>query len=226
MLVVGFPAGTFRTNCYVLAPRPGAGCVIVDPGQDVAEPLERALTDHALTPAAVLATHGHPDHVAGIADLARAHDVPVRIRPEDRPMLDSVPESVVELGDEPVEAAGLTIDVLHTPGHTPGSAVFRLETEEGGRIALTGDTLFAGSAGRTDGPTGDADALRSSLALLARVLDDDTVLLPGHGPSTTMERERTANPFLAAAEHDTLGTATATAEMGTTDVETRERDMR
>lgn len=219
MLVAGFPTGTFQANCYVLAPGRGAGCVIVDPGGGAAEPLDRALGEHALTPTAILATHGHPDHVHAAAGLARVHGVPVWIRPEDRPLLTdpragvdteqlpgaesallagtwTEPDRVEELGVDPVETAGLRIDVLHTPGHTPGSVVFHLTTGEGGRIALTGDTLLPGTAGRTDLPGGDGQALRRSLDLLADTLAGDTVLLPGHGPSTTMERERASNPFL------------------------------
>lgn len=222
MLVAGFPAGTFQANCYLLAPGPDRACVIVDPGEDAGAPLDRVVSEHRLTPAAILATHGHPDHVHAAAETARAYDLPVWIRPEDRRLLSRPwlglndelaaglghrpwpePDAVRELGadgdPEPVlELAGLRIEALHTPGHTAGSTVFRLATGEGGQIALTGDTLLPGSAGRTDLPGGDPTALRRSLARLTATLPDDTVLLPGHGPSTTMGQEKTSNPWLAA----------------------------
>ncbi|WP_199434843.1 MBL fold metallo-hydrolase [Qaidamihabitans albus] len=215
MLVVGFPAGAFQANCYLLATAEGHDCVIVDPGEGAAEPVERALREHRLSPATVLATHGHFDHVYSAATIADAHGVPVRIRPEDRPLLSdplrglgpelsaafgevtlSEPDDVAELREGPLELAGLRIAVDHTPGHTPGSVVFRVESEEGGQLALTGDTLFAGSAGRTDLPGGDPAGLVRSLRGALLTLADDTVVLPGHGPTTTIGRERTTNPFL------------------------------
>lgn len=227
VLVAGFPAGTFQANCYLLAPGPDSACVIVDPGQDAGAPLEQAIAEHGLTPAAILATHGHPDHVHTAADTARAYDVPVWIRSDDRPLL-SRPwlglnrELAAGLGDHPwpepdtvreldtasqpepiLELAGLRFEALHTPGHTQGSTVFRLSTGEGGCVALTGDTLLAGSAGRTDLPGGDAAVLRRSLTRLTATLDDETVLLPGHGPSTTMGQGKASNPWLADAIRDT-----------------------
>ncbi len=215
MLVVGFPAGAFRANCYLVAAGPGGECVVVDPGEGAEEGIERALREHELTPAAVLATHGHYDHVASAAAVADAHGVAVHIRPEDRhlltdplaglgPELGAVvgtvtlpePAAVEPLSEGPLDLAGLRIEVLHTPGHTPGSVVFGLRTEEGGRVALTGDTLFAGSVGRTDLPGGDPAALATSLRTTVLSLADDTVVLPGHGGSTTIGRERAGNPFL------------------------------
>ncbi|GAA1230317.1 MBL fold metallo-hydrolase [Prauserella halophila] len=223
MLVAGFPAGTFQANCYLLAPAPGGPGVIVDPGEDAIASLDGTVAEHGLTPVAILATHGHPDHVHAAAEAARTYDIPVWIRPEDHPLLRRPwrglnhdlaaglgarpwpePHTVRELPDRtgdshPVlELAGLRIEVLHTPGHTAGSVVFRLATGEGGQIALTGDTVMAGSAGRSDLPGGDPVALRRSLAMLSAVLDDDTVLLPGHGPSTTMGQEKSGNPWLTA----------------------------
>ncbi|MBB3665732.1 MULTISPECIES: MBL fold metallo-hydrolase [Prauserella salsuginis group] len=230
MLVAGFPAGTFQANCYLLAPGPGGPCVVVDPGEGASAPLDRAVAEYGLTPAAILATHGHPDHVHTAAEAARTYDVPVWIRPEDRPLLRrpwlalndelaaglgdrpwSEPDTVRELGasacgtETVLDVAGLRIEALHTPGHTEGSVVFRLVTEEGGQVALTGDTLLPGSAGRTDLPGGDPAALRRSLAMLAEVLDDAAVLLPGHGRSTTMGQEKASNPWLAASDGGPVG---------------------
>ncbi|WP_439386694.1 MBL fold metallo-hydrolase [Amycolatopsis lexingtonensis] len=184
MLVVGFGSGPLQANCYLLAEAAGGPCVVVDPGQEVAAPLAAALAEHRLVPAALVATHGHPDHVASAASLSAEHGVPLHLHPADAPLHDgaSVPLATGTF-------AGLEIDVRPAPGHTPGSVVLVLETAEGGRLALTGDTLFAGSVGRGD----VAEAVRELLA----GLPDDTVVLPGHGPATTIGRERAGNPFLA-----------------------------
>ncbi|MEV7042429.1 MBL fold metallo-hydrolase [Amycolatopsis sp. NPDC051061] len=184
MLVVGFGSGPLQANCYLLAEAAGGPCVVVDPGPEAAAPLAAAFAEHRLVPAALVATHGHPDHVASAADVTAAHGVPLHLHPADAQLYDgdSVP---LETGT----FAGLAVDVRHLPGHTPGSVVLELGTPEGGRLALTGDTLFAGSVGRG----ADAEAVRGLLASLP----DDTVVLPGHGPATTIGRERAGNPFLA-----------------------------
>lgn len=209
MLVVGFPSGTFAANCYLVAREAGAECVLIDPGQDAAPKVAAALEEHRLTPVAVLATHGHFDHVADAA----AFGLPVHLRPEDHGLLadpasgaspqllaalgDAVrpvePVELVDLADGELELAGLMITAAHTPGHTPGSAIFRL-----GELAFTGDTLFAGSIGRTDLPGGSVSQLEQSLADRLLTLDDRTVVLPGHGGTSTIGRERQANPFLTA----------------------------
>ncbi|MEU6642910.1 MBL fold metallo-hydrolase [Saccharomonospora sp. NPDC046836] len=215
MLVVGFPAGAFQANCYLLASGAGRECVIVDPGEGATERIDEALREHHLTPAAVLATHGHLDHVASAATVADAHGIPVWIRLEDRPLLSdplrglgpqlaaalgprtlAEPRRVSELGEGTLELAGLRIIVEHTPGHTPGSVVLLLGSTQGGQLALTGDTLFAGSIGRTDLPGGDGAAIMRSLRTTLLPLADDTVVLPGHGPNTTIGREKATNPFL------------------------------
>ncbi|MDQ0381939.1 MBL fold metallo-hydrolase [Amycolatopsis thermophila] len=195
MLVVGFGAGALQANCYLLAPGADTACVVVDPGQDSAGAVAGALAEHRLTPVAVLATHGHPDHVADAALLTAAHDVPMWIHPADRGLYDGgEPADVRELTGAPLELADLVIEVDPAPGHTAGSVVFRVATPEGGRLALTGDTLFAGSIGR-----GDHRRLGESLRDVLLPLPDDTVVLPGHGPATTIGRERAGNPFLSGA---------------------------
>jgi glyoxylase-like metal-dependent hydrolase (beta-lactamase superfamily II) len=196
LLVVGFATGAYQANCYLLATGPGAGCVIVDPGEGVVGALDAALREHALTPAAILATHGHFDHVASATEVAEEHGVTVRMHPADAGLLG---ESVhcVPLAEETLTLAGLEITVEAAPGHTPGSVVFRLGSAEGGLLAITGDTLFAGSIGRTDREGGDAEDLARSLRSKVLTLPDETVVLPGHGPATTIGRERAANPFLA-----------------------------
>jgi hydroxyacylglutathione hydrolase len=184
VLVVGFGSGPLQANCYLLAEAAGGPCVVVDPGQEVAAPLTAALAEHRLVPAALVATHGHPDHVASAASLSAEHGVPLHLHAGDAELYEgaSVP---LETGT----FAGLAVDVRHVPGHTPGSVVLDLGTPEGGRLALTGDTLFAGSVGRG----ADAETVRA----LLESLPDETVVLPGHGPATTIGRERVGNPFLA-----------------------------
>ncbi|MEU3626272.1 hypothetical protein BS329_16575 [Amycolatopsis coloradensis] len=194
MLVVGFPAGPLEANCYLLAPADGGECVIVDPGEDVLEPLEAALAAHGLTPVAMLATHGHPDHVASAAEVGARHGIPLHLDEADRPLVAGEwKDGIVPLVDGPLRLAGLEITVSRTPGHTAGSVVFGLTSAEGGRIALTGDSLFAGSIGRSSGEDGE---LVRSLGAKVMTLPDDTVVLPGHGPATTIGQERAGNPFL------------------------------
>ena len=221
MLVVGFPTGALQANCYLLAAGEGEACVIVDPGQDAVEPIMTALRKHRLSPVAVLLTHGHFDHAFSVAPVCDGNDVPAWIHPDDREMLSDPlkgvsqesaaffggqltmrePKEVRELSDGvDLDIAGLKLTVDHTPGHTGGSVMFRSGTEEGGRLVLSGDTLFAGSIGRTDLPGGDHQAMLRSLRGKVLTLPDDTVVLPGHGPSSTIGRERAGNPFLLGLE--------------------------
>ncbi|MDP4508082.1 MBL fold metallo-hydrolase [Nonomuraea turcica] len=213
MLIAGFPAGAFQTNCYVVAPAAGEECVIVDPGQDATEGVDELLREHRLKPVAVLLTHGHLDHVWSVAPVCGARDVPAWIHPEDRHLLSdpaagwsgtsaslfgdltlSEPDDVRELTDGAVlKLAGLELAVDHTPGHTRGSVSFRLPDDE---VMFSGDLLFAGSIGRSDLPGGDYPTILRSLAAKCLPLPDDTVVLPGHGPQTTIGRERATNPYL------------------------------
>jgi hydroxyacylglutathione hydrolase len=222
VLVAGFPAGSFQTNCYVVAPGPGEACVVVDPGQDAVEPLDALLAEHRLTPVAVLLTHGHFDHTFSVTPVCDGHDVPAWIHPEDREMLTDPlkgmsaqataffggriemrePREVRELTDGVgLDLAGLSLRVDHTPGHTRGSVVFTLPASGGAtgdevEVILAGDTLFAGSIGRTDLPGGDHAQMLASLRDKLLTRDDSAVVLPGHGPTTTVGRERASNPFL------------------------------
>ncbi|MFE5702417.1 MBL fold metallo-hydrolase [Rhodococcus koreensis] len=219
MLVTGFPAGMFQTNCYILAQDDAPECVVVDPGQDAAEPLFEFLDQSNLTPTAVLLTHGHLDHVWNAYDVCEKFGIPAFIHPEDRYMLSDPgrgigptmkpfiegmtfvePGEVIELADgDVIEQAGMSFAVDHTPGHTQGSVVFRTRvvTENGPvEIALTGDTLFQGSIGRSDLPGGNHEQLLQSIADKLLVLADDTAVLPGHGGSSTVGAERGSNPFL------------------------------
>ncbi|MBE7162184.1 MAG: MBL fold metallo-hydrolase [Williamsia herbipolensis] len=219
MLIAGFPTGAFQANCYVLATEPGGPCLAVDPGQDAAEPLAALLAEHRLTPSAVLLTHGHLDHVAGAAQVCGRAGIPAHIAAADEHLLDDPlaglsaelrsalvgfpldglrPPEVVLLADR-LESAGIRLHVDRTPGHTPGSVVFRIEADEAARhpeVLFTGDILFAGSVGRTDLPGGSWEELQHSLRASLLTRTDDAVVLPGHGPSSTIGAERVGNPFL------------------------------
>jgi len=217
VLVAGFPAGAFQANCFVLAAEAGGPCIIVDPGQDVEEPLQRVLAEHRLVPVAVLLTHGHFDHVFSVTPVCDGNGIPAWIHPDDRVLLSDPmrglsaeagqlfggrvvlrePSEVRLLADgASLDLAGVTLTVDHTPGHTPGSVTFRATTQEGVELLVAGDVLFAGSIGRTDLPGGDHNQMLVSLRDKVLVLDDETVVLPGHGPTTTVGRERASNPFL------------------------------
>ncbi|WP_328917103.1 MULTISPECIES: MBL fold metallo-hydrolase [unclassified Streptomyces] len=221
MLIAGFPAGAWGTNCYVVAPAAGEECVIIDPGHLATQGVEDTLAKHRLKPVAVILSHGHIDHVASVVPVCGAHDVPAWIHPEDRYML-SDPEKALgraigqplmgeltvgepgdlkELADgSTLTLAGLEFSVAHAPGHTRGSVTFRLpERADIPSVLFSGDLLFAGSVGRTDLPGGSAAELYESLARVCLPLDDSTVVLSGHGPQTTIGRERAANPYLGEA---------------------------
>lgn len=218
MLIAGFPAGAWGTNCYVVAPAAGEECVIIDPGHQATQGVEDALKKHRLKPVAVLLTHGHIDHVASVVPVCGAHDVPAWIHPSDRYMLSDPekgigrsigmplmgeltvgePDDVRELDDGAlVKLAGMDFSVAHAPGHTKGSVTFRMpEREDVPQVFFSGDLLFAGSIGRTDLPGGDMDEMFASLARVCLPLDDSTVVLPGHNDHTTIGRERASNPYL------------------------------
>jgi hydroxyacylglutathione hydrolase len=289
VLIAGFPAGSFATNCYVVAPGPGEECVIIDPGQDAEPGVTELLAEYRLRPVAVLATHGHVDHIWSVAPVCGAKGIPAYIHPADRDLLSdpakgfplqvgqqlfrgltfTEPDDVIELADGmTLRLAGVELVVDHAPGHTPGSVTFRAATADatqsrgpqghrgvpggssprasaadasqsrgpqghrgvpgrgvrglapgetecppgpalgvsgGGlpprantvHVLFSGDLLFAGSIGRTDLPGGDYPTILDSLSRVCLVLPDDTRVLPGHGPQTTIGTERAANPFLA-----------------------------
>ena len=218
MQIVGFPAGMFQTNCYIVSDDAG-DCVIVDPGQDAEEQVRRQVSEAGLKPRAVLLTHGHLDHIWNAQQVADHYGVPAYIHQEDREMLAdpakglsldlsamlkevtfSEPAEVIEVFDgDTLSIGSMVFEVDHVPGHSPGSVSFRItvETEQGPRmVVLGGDVLFRDGVGRTDLPAGDTEVLMQSIAKKFLVLDDDAVVLPGHGPSTTIGRERSSNPFL------------------------------
>jgi hydroxyacylglutathione hydrolase len=247
VLIAGFPAGSFAANCYLLASGPGEECLIIDPGQDAEPGINEIIERYRLRPVAVLATHGHLDHIWSVAPVCDARGIPAYIHAADRALLSdpargfglgpaqqlfggmtfSEPDDVLELTDGmTLELVGIKLVVDHAPGHTPGSVTFRLAAEDavdsGGTAApgfsasadlagrppgalrggeagtlFTGDLLFAGSIGRTDLPGGDYETILVSLARVCLPLPDETVVLSGHGPQTTIGAERATNPFLA-----------------------------
>jgi hydroxyacylglutathione hydrolase len=211
MLIAGFPAGSWGTNCYVVAPAAGEQCVVVDPGQDAVPGIEEILREHRLSPAAVLLTHGHIDHVWSVVPVCGTHDVPAYVHPADRYMLSdpaagigmpgrdlfgmafTEPSDVIELtGHDEIDLAGLRFTVDSAPGHTEGSVTFTLADT----AFFSGDLVFAGSIGRTDLPGGSYDAILDSLRRVVLPLPDDLPILSGHGPATTVGRERATNPYL------------------------------
>ena len=220
MLIAGFPAGPWATNCYVAATGPGAECIVVDPGKDAAEGVAELVREHRLKPVAVLLTHGHIDHMWSVAPVAGSYDSTAWIHPADRHLLTdplqgvsaesaalvlggrytfAEPSDVRELSDgASLELAGLRVDVDHTPGHTWGSVTFRTPYDEEGvpEVLFSGDLLFAGSIGRTDLPGGDHPTMLTTLATKVLPMDDGVVVLPGHGRETTIGAERATNPFL------------------------------
>lgn len=232
MLVIGFPAAAFGTNCYVMAPSAGQECLVVDPGIGVLDTLSEVLTENRLRPAAVLLTHGHADHVYSVTPVCDAHDVPAVIHADDRYRLEDPlrtldrelvamleqqfgkastwvePSEVRLVGDaETLAVAGLDLTVIHAPGHTEGSVMFSFDAVpdgvSGGAAAaftstlVSGDVLFAGSIGRTDLPGGDHAAMMRSLREKVLTQPDGALVLPGHGPATTIARERATNPYLS-----------------------------
>ena len=220
MLIAGFPAGPWGTNCYVVATGPDSECVVIDPGKDAADGVAQVVREHRLKPVSVLVTHGHVDHMWSVAPVAGTYDATAYIHPLDRHLLadpmagmsrDSAammlggkyefaePERVEELTDlQTVELAGISFTVDHAPGHTPGLVTFRTPypEEEVSEVLFSGDLLFAGSIGRTDLPGGDHPTMLRSLRDKVLPLRDDVVVLPGHGEQTSIGRERATNPFL------------------------------
>lgn len=220
MLIAGFPAGPWGTNCYVAATGAGSECVIIDPGKDSADGVAAIVAEHKLKPVAVLVTHGHIDHMWSVAPIAGTYDATAWIHPADRHLLANPmagmstdtaamvlggkyefaePDAVEEMNDGQIlELAGLSFTVDHAPGHTQGSVAFRTPyaQQEIAELMFSGDLLFAGSIGRTDLPGGDHTAMLQSLRTKVLTLPDNIVVLPGHGEQTDIGRERRTNPFL------------------------------
>jgi glyoxylase-like metal-dependent hydrolase (beta-lactamase superfamily II) len=201
--------GDFQTNCYVVrAEESSSDCLVVDAGLDAEELLD-LLARHRLSPVAIILTHGHVDHIVGAAALRRQFpQVRLYIHKLDAPMLADPranlsvmmgmtftvePAEVLLADGDTVEQAGITLRVLHTPGHTPGGISLYSESEG---LVFVGDTLFADSVGRTDFPGGDMEQLLAGIRTKLFALPDNTVVYPGHGMRTTIGREKRVNPFV------------------------------
>jgi len=201
--------GAYETNCYILRESAAAkDCLIVDAGLGAGQ-LINFLKEHELNPVAVVLTHGHIDHIAGVAALrAQFADIKVYIHKVDAKMLTEAEHNLSALagvpfsadpadlfveGGDVIEQVGIKLQVLHTPGHTPGGICLYSRNEG---IVFTDDTLFAGSVGRTDFPNGSMSQLLKSIREKLFTLPDETKTYPGHGPITTIAREKLHNPFL------------------------------
>jgi glyoxylase-like metal-dependent hydrolase (beta-lactamase superfamily II) len=208
MLVQALVTGPFQENTYLVAKGEGEPCVIIDPG-DEADRIADTIEALDLKPEIILNTHGHLDHIGAVPDLRERYDIPFAIHPADAFLLENVdqharmfglsgyrdPEVDRELvAGETIEAAGLSFEVVFTPGHSPGHVTFRVDG-----AAFSGDCLFAGSIGRTDLPGGDPNVLKRTLHDIFLKWPDDTIVYSGHGPETTIGQERRTNPFLTGA---------------------------
>ena len=185
------------TNCYLLLDEDSGAMAVIDPGDDIADSLRHFCVDNGWDLRAVFLTHGHYDHVGGVAALRKKFpDIPVYLHPADAekdsrllPTSHLGPLTLWREGDV-VTLGSLQVEVLHTPGHSGGSVVLLAED-----VMLCGDTLFAGSMGRTDFPGGSDEQMRASLKRLGE-LEGELRVFPGHGAFTTLEREQEGNPYL------------------------------
>ncbi|HEX4164806.1 MAG TPA: MBL fold metallo-hydrolase [Bryobacteraceae bacterium] len=202
-----FPVGPLRCNCTLLANLETLDAIVVDPGDEIADILAR-LARHSLTLRQIVVTHAHIDHIGGAAQIKRITGAPVLFHQADLPILGMLEMQAAWLGiptpeqvalDQSAEDGlsagipGLDAKVIHTPGHTPGSICLLFPKQE---LLLAGDTLFAGSVGRTDLPGGNAKALLRSIHTRLLALPENTLVVPGHGEETTLGQERETNPFL------------------------------
>jgi hydroxyacylglutathione hydrolase len=205
LAVERYELGPIATNCYVVrASEEASKAVVIDPGGEAAE-LGHELEGLGVTCAGILITHGHWDHLGGVADLAEATGAPVHMAADERIALERINDfapaelplrpytpDVLLRGDETLDLAGITFQTLLVPGHSPAHLAYYAEG-----CLFSGDVLFAGSVGRTDLPFGDWDTLVASIRLLADRFPPETVVYSGHGPETTLGDELARNPFLA-----------------------------
>jgi hydroxyacylglutathione hydrolase len=213
VLITSFAAPAYATNCWIIAPGEGQECIVIDPGMpDVSFEVMKICQNHRLKPIAALVTHGHLDHTFSIQPVCDGYGIPAYIHSEDRILLGhpekalslnfaealegmvfSEPSDVRELRNGDVlNFLDMKIQAIHAPGHTRGSVIFLIN----GEVLISGDVLFAGSIGRTDQPTGSAKDMENTLRKKVLPLPDESRVLPGHGPETTIGHERRVNPYL------------------------------
>lgn len=207
MILETFPVGPLACNCTLLGDDAAGEAIVVDPGDEV-DRIHRRLSEHGLRLKQILITHAHIDHVGGALKLKRLTGAPIFLNQEDLPLLDMMAVQAAWLGVDTPDTArpdellteGMTVglarypaQVIHTPGHTQGSVCLHFAPM---KMVIAGDTLFAGSIGRTDLPGGNYGQIIESIHSRLLALPDDTRVLPGHGPETTLARERQSNPFL------------------------------
>jgi glyoxylase-like metal-dependent hydrolase (beta-lactamase superfamily II) len=205
MILEYLTVGPFQENSYILADGDTGQGVLIDPGHDPRAILDRTAA-LGIKIAAIVNTHAHLDHVAGVAEIQKKLGVPFRLHKEDLPLLEALPHQAALFGLPPLEVppvesfladgqrfrvGSLEVEVIHTPGHSPGSVTFKI-----GEDLIVGDVLFAGSIGRTDLPGGDFKTLLRSIRDRLFPLGDHCRVWSGHGPETTIGEERKTNPFV------------------------------
>jgi glyoxylase-like metal-dependent hydrolase (beta-lactamase superfamily II) len=206
-IIETFPVGPLQCNCTILGDPETHEAIVIDPGEDIAH-IHRRLTQLGLHLKQILITHGHIDHVGGALKLKRLTGAPIFMNELDMEQLKIMDRQAEWLGVDTPETAspdqnlagGMTVglagqpaQVIHTPGHTQGSICLHFAPM---KLLIAGDTLFAGSIGRTDLPGGDSRQILDSIQDRLLVLPDETKVIPGHGPATSIRRERQTNPFL------------------------------
>jgi hydroxyacylglutathione hydrolase len=207
MILETFPVGPLQCNCTILGDEKAGEAIVIDPGDEVGR-IERRLNELRLKLKQILITHGHIDHVGGALKLKRRTGAPILLNENDLPLLKMMDEQAAWVGIETPEVAapdetltdGMTVglpkiaaQVIHTPGHTQGSVCLHFAPL---KLVIAGDTLFAGSIGRTDLPGGNGRQIIDSIQSRLMTMADETRVIPGHGPETTIGEERAENPFL------------------------------
>lgn len=203
-----FPVGLLQCNCTILGDETSRDAIVVDPGYDIPRILA-ALAKHELTVRRILVTHAHIDHIASAQTLRQITGAPILYSKSDLPLVAMMSEQATWIGadiptvlppdhspadNEPLAVPGIDATVIHTPGHTQGSLCLHVPAAH---LLIAGDTLFAGSIGRTDLPGGNHDQLIASIHDRLIPLPPETIVIPGHGPATTIAQERRTNPFLS-----------------------------